>query len=108
MPAAYAALMPAAYALSLLHLKFYSKWAGWEGEEGVEERKSNQGHYNLLILTGEGEELQIDFPFGLLDFPHLLCGFPGIFLGEASPTAVSPTGLALRTSQEQGRGGGRF
>ena len=45
-PPACAALMPAAYALSLLHLKLYSKWAGWEGEEGVEERKSNHGHYN--------------------------------------------------------------
>lgn len=46
MSPAHAALLPAAYALSLLHLKFYSKWAGWEGEEGVEERKSNHGHYN--------------------------------------------------------------
>ena len=39
-------------------------------------------------MSGADEELQIDFPFGLLDFPHQLCGFPGVFLGESSPTVV--------------------
>ena len=33
-------------AFSLLYLKFYPKWAEWEGGEGMVERKFNHGHYN--------------------------------------------------------------